>query len=172
MLLLLTEEKMMSAKNIYKHSLRLLVAMGSCLWLGYPAIAQTNNNPNTVDTAPSDTPLLAPPIEQLQPPGATILPLNGQVNVTLINRTGAAITFQVLGETSPRSLPGRSETTLLSLKTPINLTFHRQDDGLLQVSPLATASPGKLEVVFRETTDLSIDKRAMNVQETGNVYLN
>jgi hypothetical protein len=158
---------MMSAKNIYKHSLRLLVAMGSCLWLGYPAIAQTNN----INTAPSDTPLLAPPIEQLQPPVATILPLNGQVNVTLINRTGAVITFQVLGETSPLSLPGRSEVRLLSLKTPINVTFHRQDDGLLQVSPLATASPGELEVVFKETTDLSIDKRAMNIQGTGNVYL-
>jgi len=151
-----------------KNQLRkqLFVVMGSSLLIGYPAIAQidpTNSNP--------DTAVYPPPIEQLQPPSATITPVNGLVNVRLINATQARITFQVLGETSPRSLPGRSEVNLLSLKTPINLTFHRQDDGLLQASPLATASPGELEVVFRETTDLSIDRRAMNIQETGNVYL-
>lgn len=144
---------------------RLFVVMGGSLLIGSPAIAQIDPNSN------SGTEVYPPPIEQLQPPSATITPVNGLVNVRLINATQARITFQVLGETSPRSLLGRSETTLLSLKTPVNLTFYRQDDGLLQVSPLATASPGELEVVFRETTDLSIDKRTMNIQETGNVYL-
>jgi hypothetical protein len=115
----------------------------------------------------------SPPLpEQLGPPSATITPFNGMVNVKLVNETGAIITFQVLSDTNERSLPGRADVTLRNLKTPVNITFQRPDGGLILVIPQADSEPGMLRVTLRETTNLGDDKKAMTIEENGNVFLN
>jgi hypothetical protein len=98
--------------------------------------------------------------------------MNGMVNLNLVNKTGATINYQVLGDTNQRSLQPRSDVTLQTLKAPVNITFERPDGGLIRVSPQASSQPGMLTVTFTETTDLDADKKAMTVQETGDVFLN
>ena len=113
-----------------------------------------------------------PPLpEELQPPSATVVLVNGTVNVTLINQTYTDITYQVVGDTEPRTLSGRNDVTLRTLRAPVTLTFQRPDRGLLLVSPQASEA-GQLEVTLTETTDLDVDKTAMTIQETGDVFLN
>lgn len=122
---------------------------------------------------PSPTPAIQPPLpEQQQPPSAVVTPTrNGEVTVTLINETGATISYQVIGNTNVRSLRGKSNVLLQNLPTPVTVTFHRQDSGLLKVTPTAS-EPGTLEVRFTETTDLGTDKSTMRIQRTGAVFLN
>ncbi|MBD1940947.1 hypothetical protein H6F50_01045 [Coleofasciculus sp. FACHB-712] len=127
------------------------------------------------ETAPPTQPgavIQAPAPEQLQSPASNVMPMNGMVNVRLINQTGDPITYQVLGDTNQRRLPGRDNITLQGLKTPVNLTFQRPNGALLRVVPQTSGEQGMLEVVLEETTDLSVDKNAMTIQENGNVLLN
>ncbi|MEW5856339.1 MAG: hypothetical protein AB1861_02970 [Cyanobacteriota bacterium] len=117
--------------------------------------------------------VIQPPApEQLQSPASSVMPMNGMVNVKLINQTGDPITYQVLGDTNQRRLPGRDNITLQGLKTPVNLTFQRPNGALLRVVPQTSGEQGMLEVVLEETTDLTLDKNAMTIQENGNVLLN
>ncbi|MFE1747801.1 hypothetical protein [Coleofasciculus sp. H7-2] len=127
------------------------------------------------DMAPPTQPcaVIKPPApEQLQSPASRVMPMNGMVNVKLINQTGDPITYQVLGDTNQRRLPGRDNITLQGLKTPVNLTFQRPNGALLRVVPQTSGEQGMLEVVLEETTDLGVDKNAMTIQENGNVLLN
>lgn len=113
-----------------------------------------------------------PAPEQLQSPASRVIPMNGMVSVKLVNQTGDPITYQVIGDTTQRQLQGRSDATLEGLKTPVNITFQRPNGALLSVVPQASSEPGVLEVNLQETTDLSIDKNAMTIQESGSVFLN
>ncbi len=141
-----------------------------------PSIAPTMQPTPGPGTAPSTTPpgsVLQPPLpSQLQAPSAIITPNNGIVNVTLMNQTGASINYQVIGDTNQRSLPGKSNVVLQGLKTPVTLTFRRQDGGLLKVSPQAASEPGMLSVTFTQTTDFGTDRNSMRIQRNGSVFLN
>ncbi len=95
--------------------------------------------------------------EQQNPPLARIEPVAGELNIKLMNDTGDPITYQVIGDTKPRTLPRYSQVTLLNLKTPGTVTFQRPNGGLLQAQPHAVR-PGVLQVTFNETTDLGVDK--------------
>ncbi|HAA29213.1 MAG TPA: hypothetical protein DCE56_17825 [Cyanobacteria bacterium UBA8553] len=106
------------------------------------------------------------------PPDATIVPVNGAVKVQLTNPTSTAISFEVLGHTEPRILSARSSTTLKSLPTPVSVMFRRQDGGLLSVQPHVSETPGVLQIVFEETSDLGADRIAMKVDSDGAVFLN
>jgi hypothetical protein len=163
------------------------------LLIGVPAIAltstamsvsQLNSSPRLFSQVPSDrddtpresspptiTPVTPPLPEQVQPPSAMVVPVNGKVNVTLVNQTYTDVAYEVIGDTQPRTLSGRSYIRLQGLKTPVNITFQRPDRGLLRVSPQSSEA-GMLEVTLRETTDLGTDKSAMTIQETGAVLLN
>lgn len=148
-------------------------------------LSQLNPNPSLFSEAPSNpdststprntlpsTTRISPPLpEQLQSPSAIVVPVNGTVNVKLVNQTYTDVTYQVIGEVETRTLPGRSEVTLQTLKTPVNITFYRPDRGFLLVRPQSSEA-GMLEVSLSETTDLGIDKTAMTIQENGSVFLN
>jgi hypothetical protein len=137
--------------------------------------SQAPANPNTIGnpqgTPPTPIPATPPLPEQQQPPSAKVVPVEGRVNVTLVNQTYTNVTYQVIGDTQPRTLAGRADITLQNLKTPVNITFQRPDRGLLRVSPQPT-EPGLLQVNLTETTDLSTDRTAMTIQVNGNVILN
>ncbi|MEH2072176.1 MAG: hypothetical protein V7K47_29180 [Nostoc sp.] len=112
------------------------------------------------------------PVEQRQTPSATIALANGKLNIRLVNQTAANITYQVIGDTAPRSLQGKSDTTLQNLSAPITVTFERQDGGQLIVTPQASSEPGNLEVTFNEATNAVQGRSAMRIERSGSVYLN
>lgn len=122
---------------------------------------------------PSSTPTpIQPPLpEQQQPPSTTVVLNQGKVSIKLVNQTGAKITYQAIGNTAPRSLPGKSNVTLKDLVAPITVTFKRDDGGLLNATG-RSLTPGVLELTLDATTDLGIDKQSMQIQPTGDVFLN
>ncbi|AFZ57968.1 hypothetical protein H6G54_24405 [Anabaena cylindrica FACHB-243] len=125
-----------------------------------------------VQTPPPDSRLQPPAAEQRQEPSARIALVNDKANIVLINDTGANVTYQVIGDTEPRRLAGKSRTNLRGLSTPITVTFQREDRGLLMVTPKTTQETGTLEVTLKETTDVNQDKSAMRIQANGSVFLN
>ncbi|MBW4560246.1 MAG: hypothetical protein KME32_03655 [Mojavia pulchra JT2-VF2] len=129
--------------------------------------------PNTSGTATqqnsvNQTPLTGPQ----QSPIAMVSPTNGRVNIRLVNETGANVAYQVIGDTTQRSLRGQSDVILQGLRAPTTVTFQREDGGLLTVTPQASSETGILEVRLNETTDLAQDRKAMRIQENGAVFLN
>lgn len=113
-----------------------------------------------------------PPSEEQQPPSAEISLANGMVEITLVNDTGANITYEVIGDTPPRSLEGQSEVTLQDLAAPVTVTFFREDGGLLEVTPEPSRKEGVMQLTFNETTDLGEDKNTVRIQDDGTVMLN
>ncbi|MEA5505031.1 hypothetical protein VB735_18350 [Halotia wernerae UHCC 0503] len=114
-----------------------------------------------------------PPLPSQRQTASTKLALaDGKVNIRLVNETGANVTYQVIGDTQPRTLEGKSNVMLQGLNAPITLTLYRKDRGLLQVIPQATSTPGMLEVKLDETTDPGMDKGSVRVQEDGTVFVN
>ncbi|TAE58116.1 MAG: hypothetical protein EAZ76_08560 [Nostocales cyanobacterium] len=117
--------------------------------------------------------LLQPPApEQRQDPITKVALVDGRTNVKLINDTNTKITYQVIGDTPPRILSGKSNVNLRGLNTPITLTFQREDGGFLMVTPITTSQTGNLEVKLQATTDISQDRSAMRIQDNGSVFLN
>jgi hypothetical protein len=129
---------------------------------------------NASAQARPSAPVVNPPLpSQQQPPIATLRPNNGFVGVKLINKTGAEVAYQVIGDTQVRTLAGRSSATLQALKTPANVTFYRRDRGFLLVSPqVPTTAPDTIELTLTETTDFATDKTALSIDPNGDVYLN
>ncbi|HLO48279.1 MAG TPA: hypothetical protein VK211_07655 [Kamptonema sp.] len=133
-----------------------------------PATAQpATAQPATTPVAPQTTAPARFPL-----PSARVEPSEGVVTIKLVNTTNALIGYQVVGDTQPRTLGEQSEIQLKNLKTPVTITYQRQDGGLLIVRPQATATPGFLQVSFAATTDLGSDTKSMNVQADGGVFLN
>ena len=130
------------------------------------------NRSRTAPQTPKTSPVIQPPIpEEQAPPSATITPIQGHVNVRLVNKTGANITYQVIGDTNARQLQGKSDVRLTGLLAPVTVTFRRDDGGLLSVTPNSPES-AMIEVTLTETTDLSIDRTTMRIYQSGAVYFN
>lgn len=133
---------------------------------------QTDNSTTTYTTpqgVPSQSNSVTSPS---QSPVTTIALLeNGNVNIRLVNDTGANITYQVVGDTNERSLGGQSDVVLQGLRAPITVTFQRADGGLIAVNAQASET-GLLEVRLDETTDVAQDKKAMRIQSNGSVFVN
>jgi hypothetical protein len=111
-------------------------------------------------------------LQPQQTPSATIALANGTVNITLVNETAATVTFQVIGDTAPRSLQGKSNVILQGLKAPVTVTFEREDRGQLIVTPQASSEPGSLEVTFNEATNAAQGRNALRIERNGSVFLN
>lgn len=107
------------------------------------------------------------------PEPSAMMSLNGRQSVTvkLVNTTDAAITYQVIEGTGERTLEGSSQVELQGLPIPLNLTYRRQDGGLLLVVPKAVEQ-GVLEVRFQPTGNFFLDTRSLNITGTGSVFLN
>lgn len=131
--------------------------------------SQSQSNPRTQQR---QTVITSPAPEQRQAPSSIIAVRDGRVNVRLVNDTAAPITYQAIGDTAPRILPGKSQVLLQRLVTPTTVTFQRQDNGLLMVRTQPSSQAGVLEVRLNETTDLQMDTKAMSIQQNGQVFLN
>jgi hypothetical protein len=146
--------------------------------VGKDALVSSLTGQNQADTGRLPTTIPAngnasqvPLPEQQQPSSGMVTPINGKVNVNLVNETGATVNYELVGNTTARSLPGKSNVMLQNLPTPLTLNFQRSDHGLVKVS-LQSPKPGMLNVNLTPTTDLSQDKLSMRVQKTGNIFLN
>ncbi|MGL4620255.1 hypothetical protein [Chroococcidiopsis sp.] len=121
-------------------------------------------------TKPLSQPI-TPPLPEDQPASATVVPVDGKVNIKLTNHTNAKISYQIVGHTDQRTLLGRENVTLQALPIPVAVTFRREDKGLLQVHPQISSQPGLLEIAFDESTDFKTDRVAMRIEKTGDVFL-
>lgn len=138
-----------------------LVAVSSTSLYGISVSAQEQTNP-TVTPAP----------EVQFVPQAKVTLSSDRVNVMLTNKTSAAISYQAIGDTQVRTLPGRTTVTLRGLRVPTTLTLRRQDSGLLQVMPKQSEkSPSTIEVTLDATTNLATDGITMRVERNGSVFL-
>jgi hypothetical protein len=156
----------------YNRSQRRLSTEGS----SQPETTQPGVNPSTPTPrnqrlTPRESQLTPPP-SQRQRPIARIALANGKVNVRLVNDTVANITYEVIGDTAPRSLSGKSDVILQGLKAPVNITFQRQDGGLLQATPQPGRESGVLELRLKETTDVGQNRSALRIENNGSVFLN
>ncbi|MBD6617593.1 hypothetical protein FNW02_17600 [Komarekiella sp. 'clone 1'] len=113
-----------------------------------------------------------PTTTQQQAPSTTIALANGRVNVKLVNDTAANVTYEVIGDTAPRSLKGKSDVMLQGLNAPVTVTFQRDDGGLLIATPQSSSEPGMLELRLNEATDVGKDRGTMRIQQNGAVLLN
>ena len=133
----------------------------------------TPNEPVAPLPGNADTPASVPPLpEERSEPVAMVMPMDGQVNVTLKNNTNALITYEAVGHTQRRYLQSKEETTLQDLPLPLTLTMVRQDDGFIKVTPVSTES-GMLEISLDEDRQPLDDKQgAVRIQEDGKVFVN
>lgn len=149
---------------------------GVCGTIASAAILGSAIVPITSAQQPTPTPQAQPtttPLPELQFSPRTRVQLNGgRVNITLINKTNAAIVYQAIGDTQQRTLAGQQTVTLRGLRVPVSLTFDRQDAGLLRVLPKpSTTLPNTLEVTLETTTNLNLDKTTMRIEDNGFVFL-
>lgn len=116
-------------------------------------------------------PAVTPAPEAQFTPNTRVTLAGDRVNVLLTNNTNAAISYQAIGDTQVRTLPGRGTVTLRGLRVPTTLTLRRQDFGLLQVTPKQSEkSPGTIEVTLDATTNFATDGITMQVDRNGLVF--
>lgn len=140
---------------------------------GYTARRLSNWDQNYSSTGQGQNSVVTPSLrEQGRTAIAMVMPTDGRVTVRLVNQTGAPISYQAIGDTAPRSLQGKSDVTLQSLRTPTTVTFRRQDGGLLMVTPVSSSNQGVLELTLRETADFAMDRTTVTIEQNGAAYLN
>ncbi|MEO1132725.1 MAG: hypothetical protein AAFX40_08475 [Cyanobacteria bacterium J06639_1] len=156
-------------------------ALANALPSGDRAIAQAVDSSNatsartsTVSRPDPNAPLLieAPSPEARQAPVANVVPIAGEVTVEVINTTYADVSYQLLGHTQLRTLPGRTTIALRGADVPTTLTFQRQDSGLLAVTPGEVDEAGTLSITLSETLDFQQSKVVMTIEPSGSVFLN
>lgn len=124
-------------------------------------------------TAPPPPGVPQPPLpEERSQAVANVMPMDGMVNVKLKNNTNAIISYEAVGYTQRRFLPGGEETVLQNLPTPVTITLVRQDDGLLEVMPMSASEQGLLEVGLAEETTLDDTQGVLRIQRDGQVFVN
>lgn len=121
-------------------------------------------------TTPGD--ITNPLPESVTPPVAVITPINGFLNVVLDNRTATNITYEVIGDTTSRSLPGKSNVPLRNLRTPVNINFRRDDGGFLLVRVQMEPGGNTLILTLTETPDFATDRSSLMIENNGQVFLN
>jgi hypothetical protein len=143
-------------------SLTALITVGSAVASLYivPAFAQSTN------------PTVTPAPEAQFVPKARVTLNSDRVNVMLVNKTNAVISYQAVGDTQIRTLPGRGTVMLQGLRVPTTLTLDRQDFGLLQVNPKQSETASNtIEVTLDAETSLAADGTTMRIERNGSVFL-
>jgi hypothetical protein len=127
-----------------------------------------------VSSAPKkpEKPTVTPLPESIFMPKAQISLKSDRVNLTLINKTNAEITYQVIGDTESRTLAGQQTINLQGLRAPVTVTLDRKDSGFLLLTPKASdKSEDTVEATLETTMDMSIDATTMRIERNGSVFL-
>lgn len=113
-----------------------------------------------------------PPLpEDLGQAIAIATPVNNQLSVSLINNTGTALTYEVLGDTDMRELMMDESAMLQGIVLPTTITFVRPDNGLVTVTAVSSQE-GMLEIVLMPKSTLDDVQGVVRIQEGGQVFLN
>lgn len=91
------------------------------------------------------------------------------VDVTLNNDTNAQVTYQVIGHTDDRILPGGNEAELLDIPLPVTITIIREDQGLIDIQNMLDEEEG-VQFTLQEEGDLTGSKKTIRIQEDGTVF--
>lgn len=122
--------------------------------------------------AKTSTPPAQPPLPESRANAiATVMPMAGSVDVRLKNNTNALVTYEAIGQTRRRSLPGGEEVVLRNLPVPVTITTVRQDNSLVNVVSVSSQER-LLEVSLNESKDLDDNAGALRIQKDGQVFLN
>ncbi|MEB3213067.1 MAG: hypothetical protein VKL39_17075 [Leptolyngbyaceae bacterium] len=105
------------------------------------------------------------------PPIAVVPPMDGMVNVRLMNATNAMITYEVTGEAGRRYLQAQEEATLQNISLPATITTVRQDDGLVDINAISSED-GLLELSIEEEQELDDTQGVIRIQPDGQVFFN
>lgn len=134
-----------------------------------------DNMPATANTPikPTTLPVQPPLPENRSQAVARVMPMNGAVSVKLKNNTNAIVTYEAVGYTQRRVLPGGQEIVLRNLPVPVTVTFVRQDKGFVEVLPMSASKNGVLEVELSEdASPLDSNQGVVRIQKDGQVFLN
>ena len=101
---------------------------------------------------------------------AQVSPETGKVTIVLTNNTGAEVTYEVIGQTAPRTLADAASDRLDALAIPTTLTAQRQNFGLVDMS-VSVNEDGILEVSL-ERSEFDAVQGALRVREDGYVFVN
>lgn len=139
-----------------------------------PGVGVRGNMPATTNPPGTPTIPVKPPLpENRSQAVANVMPMNGNVSVRLKNNTNAIVTYEAVGYTQRRVLPGGQEIVLRNLPVPVTVTFVRQDDGFVEILPVSASTDGVLEVGLSEdASPLDSNQGVLRIQKDGQVFLN
>ncbi len=139
-----------------------------------PGVGVRGNLPETTNTPGTSTMPVKPPLpENRSQAVAKVMPMNGAISVKLKNNTNAIVTYEAVGFTQRRVLPGGGEIVLRNLPVPVTVTFTRQDDGFVEVMPMSVSKDGVLEVGLDEDANpRDSNQGVLRIQKDGQVFLN
>lgn len=98
-------------------------------------------------------------------------PINNQLNLSLVNNTGALVTYEVLGDTQPRELMPDESAMLQDLPLPKTVTLVRPDAGLLDIAG-ESMEDGMLQISLSAETRLDNTQGVIRIQPDGQVFVN
>ena len=157
------------------HPLWFTVALSNLVLLLTPGLVLADRiGQLPTDSSPRMAAALSfPPLpEQLQEPNAILTPQQSSLAIEVVNDTNVDVVYQLVGDTSVRTLAANTSTTLRDLTKPTTLTFQRSDSGFVIAEIANKNESGPLRLVLDETADLGDSSIALNVDPSGNVFLN
>lgn len=102
---------------------------------------------------------------------ATATPVNGQLSVELVNNTGTAVSYEVIGDTSRRTLLLNESAMLRDIPLPTTITVVRQDNGFVDVAATSSEN-GMLNISLEPRPSLDNAQSAIRIQADGQVFVN
>ena len=152
-----------------------VAAPAGCPFTEYQQALQ-NDQPDSLEALQTSAPMtsetgLAPLPEERSEPVAMAMPMEGELMVSLVNNTGTAVNYEVIGNTPRRMIEAGESAMLQGIPLPSTITLVRPDDGLLQIGALSTEE-GTLEIVLTPETTLDSNQGVVRIQEDGSVFVN
>ena len=102
---------------------------------------------------------------------AFVSPVDSQLAISLMNDTGATITYEVVGDTQRRTLMMGESAMLQGVPLPATITVVRLDNGLLDISA-SSSEAGMLEISIMQEASLDDTQGVIRIQEDGQVFVN
>lgn len=98
-------------------------------------------------------------------------PTDNQLSISLMNNTGALVTYEVVGDTQVRELMPNESAMLQDLPLPKTITLVRPDAGLLDITA-ESMEDGMLQISLSAETTLDSTQGVIRIQPDGQVFVN
>ncbi len=135
-------------------------------------LEELQNSSLATRTRGGSIPAAAPPFPEDQGDAiAMVSPVSSQIAVSLVNDTGATVTYELVGDTQRRMLMMGESAMLQGVSLPATITFVREDNGLLDVMA-SSSEAGMLEISLMPEASLNDTQGVIRIQEDGQVFVN